>query len=74
MTSYAERLAQELRTSYEGRDRDALERALRRMVATMHYTGPVEERKPSSDACARKLLGCECTTHEQRSQCMFRAA
>jgi hypothetical protein len=155
MTSYAERLAQELRNSYEGRDRDALERALRRMVATMHYTGPVEDRQRPSDCakgkdctcgrtiqretcqertmirhrphgtvdgdycpecgwtcnvctcktlaarpvldlvdpetlgsrpwavvqartqltpeCTRKLLGCECTTPEQRSQCMFRA-
>lgn len=68
MSSYAERLAVDIRTAYEGRDREALESTLKRMVSAITYTGPVE-----SATCSRKLLGCECTSQEQRSHCMFRA-
>lgn len=48
MTSYAERLAIELRNAYEAHDRDAHDRALRRMVETMTYTGPVPAQKPQT--------------------------
>lgn len=40
MSNYAERLATSLRNAYEAHDREAFEHELRRMVATMKYTGP----------------------------------
>lgn len=75
MSSYAERLAVDIRNAYEGRDREAMESALTRMVAAIAYTGPLPQAhtQPAGDACSRKLLGCECTTPEQQSHCMFRA-
>jgi hypothetical protein len=42
VSSYAERLATELRNAYEAHSRDAFEAALKRMVDTMTYAGPVE--------------------------------
>jgi hypothetical protein len=72
MSSYAERLATELRLAYEAHDRDALERGLRRMVSTMHYSGPVEDRQRQSDCSKGK--DCTCGRTIQRETCMERTA
>jgi hypothetical protein len=71
MSSYAERLASELRNAYEAHDRDAFDRATRRMVQTMHYTGPVEDRQRAVSDCA-KGKGCTCGRTIQRETCMER--
>jgi hypothetical protein len=85
MTSYAERLAIELRNAYEAHDRDAHDRALRRMVETMTYTGPIPKREqvhgapPDSVNNATfagslncTLSACECKTWPQAKTCMHR--
>lgn len=74
MSSYAERLATELRNAYEAHDRDAHDRALRRMVDSMTYAGPAvptRERAIHVPTC-RRFNGCVCSSPEQVAQCMHR--
>lgn len=88
MTSYADRLAIELRNAYEAHDRDAHERALRRMVETMAYTGPIptqnrelvreQPQHPVNNVTfagslhCTKPEGCDCTSWPQAKTCMHR--
>lgn len=76
MSSYAERLAIELRNAYEAHDRDAHERALRRMVQGMAYAGPVDAsgivKSDTRNCTMPDHLGCQCESDAQRSTCMYR--
>lgn len=68
-------LRTDLTNAFEGRDRDAFERALDRMEALFRYTGPVAGDRvtiPHPPGCARRGAACECTDDAQMATCMFR--
>jgi hypothetical protein len=73
MSSYVERLATELRNAYEAHDRDAFDRALKRMADAMVYAGPVPStRRAIPVPTCTRFGGCVCTTGVQVALCMHR--